>query len=139
MDKSSGAVRHDKVVRMDEQAKRDCPDCGAKAGHLHKDGCDVERCPECGGQMQSCGCDVQANGKRLPWSGEWPGDMACREFGWYAKFVPGQGWQPCSKDDPQARPDINRLVSEAVWSKEQGRFVLSGDAGGQGGSSGTGE
>jgi len=34
-----------------------CHDCGIinKKGHLHKLGCDVERCPKCGRQLISCG------------------------------------------------------------------------------------
>jgi hypothetical protein len=102
---------------------RNCHDCGARPGALHEPDCDVERCPACGGQFISCGCPRHRKRRRLYWTGEWPGEAECREFGWYCKLVPGTGWMSCGADDPQAEPDINRLRREAVWDPRAGRFV----------------
>lgn len=33
-----------------------CHDCGIREGELHKPGCDMERCPFCGGQLLGCSC-----------------------------------------------------------------------------------
>lgn len=33
-----------------------CHDCLATKGQLHDPGCDVERCPKCGGQAICCEC-----------------------------------------------------------------------------------
>ena len=48
-----------------------CFDCGVAAGGLHHVGCDVQRCPSCGGQMMTCECRFDEDG---------PGDVD--EDGW---------------------------------------------------------
>ena len=40
-----------------------CHDCGIlnSAGNYHHFGCDMERCPKCGGQLISCGCFAKSD------------------------------------------------------------------------------
>jgi hypothetical protein len=52
---------------------------------------------------------------RMPWTGLWPGAAERREFGWYARMVPGTGWVTCSADGLDAIADLNRLHVEANW------------------------
>src|SRR5262249_30050280 len=102
-----------------------CWDCGALPGSPHERGCFVEQCAYCGGQAVSCCCrgSRRARKVRLPWSGEYPGLAECREFGWYARAVPG-GWEPCGPDDPGSQGDLNRLHGkEAEWDSAQMSFI----------------
>jgi len=41
-----------------------CGDCGAVKGEYHVPGCDVESCPECGGQMIGCECSPSKKAKK---------------------------------------------------------------------------
>ena len=43
-----------------------CPHCGAKPGELHELGCGVEGCPQCGGQLLSCGHSLPGDAQSPP-------------------------------------------------------------------------
>jgi hypothetical protein len=102
-----------------------CPDCGVPVGALHILGCDVERCPLCGMQMLGCDCDPKKlrSCSRLRWSGVGPGVAECREWGWFARLVPGSsGWSRCGPEEEGATEDLNRLYAEARWDPERGQW-----------------
>jgi hypothetical protein len=111
-----------------------CPACKVAPGQHHETGCDVEVCPECGGQLISCGC-ISRTGcapwhekwfdRLIPWTGKWPGVAETMEFGWYCRRNPdGPGYLSCDPDHPQALPDLNRLCTEARWDAKKQRYVL---------------
>ena len=103
-----------------------CPECCVTIGMPHVNGCDVERCPECGRQKISCDCDVQ-NSSTLPaivWSGFWPGELECFEYGLFCVFKNGSGWVKCAADFPGASADINTLFSCGHWDKKALRWVM---------------
>ena len=105
--------------------RQKCPDCGVNIGELHKSSCDIETCPDCGGQMLSCDC---AHGvtqyPRIPWMGERPATIACRKLNWYAKTVREiLGWVSCDKEDTGATEDLNRLYVATVWDPAQQTYI----------------
>jgi hypothetical protein len=105
-----------------------CPDCGAEPGGEHNGGCDVERCPACGGQFLFCGCDDRDEIPREPWSGIWPGVLECREYGLWARRNPdGPGYIPCGPDDPGAGEDLNTLAAAGTWNREKQRFEMKAE------------
>lgn len=124
---------------------RQCPDCGVVPGKRHEEGCDVARCVICGQQQLQCDPEEEhgLTGPDLPpmqtWTGEWPGEAECREWGWWARWtefsgygrddVPDTGsFVECAPDHPHAYPNLSRLASAAAlgkitWSRERERYV----------------
>jgi hypothetical protein len=81
-------------------------------------------CPHCKETIATCTNEAVNRIEFIPWSGIWPGVEECQEFGWYAKFKPGEGgWIRCDKDDPEGSEDLNRLCVEAKWDREKQRMV----------------
>lgn len=113
-----------------------CPGCGASIGSQHLEGCDVARCVSTGGQFFVCGGQVheyrgrsygEHDGSCEPdrWTGLWPGTAEAIEYGWYARFSPGSGWQQTTADDPEGAPDLNRVAVSCHWDPQQQRYVRS--------------
>lgn len=114
-----------------------CPDCQVGIGEQHSDGCDVARCLAYGGQRLMCSpgarpvvrlvaglpdLDWEVDGHdcgRDVWSGMWPGEQECREFGWFAVGPP---WVSCVAGMPGAVPDLNRLHRDAQWDPQAMRW-----------------
>lgn len=83
---------------------KNCHDCGAAPGNFHIPGCDVERCPRCGGQSISCNCiyevcgiDVDTMEEKHPeiYTGGATEEMEAKwEAEWGAKRLPWTGMWP---------------------------------------------
>lgn len=90
-----------------------CHDCDVPPGIPHASGCDVARCLWDGGQRLQCemfGVDSPIHNCGLDiWTGMWPGEMECFEFG----FI---------REDGGA--DLNKLLMTASWDRRQQTWVL---------------
>jgi len=108
-------------MRFGQKKPGCCPDCACEQGNSHKGGCDIECCPECGGQRLTCGHITDL--PDLPWTGEFPGIAEAREFGLFCYW--DKHWLVCSADHPQAQPDLNSLYSLCTWDKESRTWKMT--------------
>ncbi|MFD8980918.1 YgjP-like metallopeptidase domain-containing protein [Streptomyces sp. NPDC059564] len=98
-----------------------CPKCHAHPGNLHTNWCDLARCAFTG--FQRSGCQHPSTICLTLWTGRWPGEEECEEYGFYYQPVDGFR-EPCNADDEGAEPDLNRLYTECVWDPGQQRMIL---------------
>ena len=111
-----------------------CGDCGVKPGKPHKPGCDVERCPKCGGQLISCDCfritgkmnedgeeyfDIVEFSKYEPeiWTGIMyeKEKLYCEKHNLYCYWGPDfgeKGWVRCDINHPGAIHDLNTAIPQ---------------------------
>jgi len=115
----------DKHLQRESSTPDHCPSCGVAIGETHRSNCNITPCPNCGRNFYQCGCEW-AEVKSLPsvrWSGENLVLSACRQFGLYGRWLES-GFEPCSKNDPGAEEDVERLYREGSWDKAQQKWVI---------------
>ena len=116
-----------------------CHDCGVVKGMFHMEGCDVEACPRCFGQLLSCGCawnegppetdirplDVQVEEARR-WAERMPEPRPVERLTETEKEAAGQGGAPVAP--PLARsPTRSRLSrSRPSLSPEESSALRTG-------------
>lgn len=68
-----------------------------------------------GPDAHDCGEDV--------WTGEWPGVEDAIRLGFWCTDPARPPMRSCPPDYPGASPDLNRLLIEAEWDREQKQWV----------------
>ncbi len=107
--------------------------CGAAIDEQHHDWCDIARCAATGQQLIQCaGEEHEYKGRTYGehegacesdrWTGFYPGTLEAVERGWFSVFHGLRGWVRCGPDDPDARPDLNRVHSELHWNPATQRY-----------------
>lgn len=99
-----------KSVRM----LAECPDCGAKPGRPHKDGCDVERCSVCGEQRLGCRC-TDHDKQFARWTGLWPGRAEADALGMSLNTLEASGGAKIFFVKPTFTPDEESPAEDAVY------------------------
>ena len=77
---------------LDENANK-CRDCGVVEGAFHNPGCDIERCPFCGGQLVSCNC------MNKHFNIDYDEDLSSDQLGKWNKLLKEKGLIPYGKEN----------------------------------------
>lgn len=130
-----------------------CGSCGVGPGSRHVYGCDIERCPRCGGQWVACDCiyivcgldpasleethrDVYENGPTDEMEAKWDAEWGEKRMPWMGEH-PGAaecreygfwciwhwGWCSVRAGTLGATEDLNRLYTECTWDAAQQKMV----------------
>lgn len=70
--------------------------------------------------------DALWDGRRIPWSGEYPGCAECREYGFWCIWDERKGWLRVEPVAPGATEDLNRLAMMTDWDVDRQKYVLRG-------------
>ena len=113
-----------------EQGRPDCHDCGAQAGGIHDDGCDVARCLHTGQQRLACRMFGPLLGQephdcgRDAWLGYDPDQRQAALHGLWVYCPPYGSPVRCDADHPGAISDVTRLMRNGMWDRERKTWML---------------
>jgi len=54
--------------------------------------------------------------------GDYPGATEAIERNWFVRLIEGKGWVSCASNEPQAMPDLNRVMIELKWNTQSEKF-----------------
>jgi hypothetical protein len=110
--------------------KHDCYGCGATEGQVHDEDCDHAQCALSGEQYIQCDEREHPDEECRPttWAGSGSEELACEEYGWYAIFVPREGFMPCEPTAEGAECDLNRVRLACDWDRQAQRWVRRTDS-----------
>lgn len=106
----------------------DCPDqdCPATIGQRHGTECSIAICLDSGIQRKLCTVDTAADrthgcGEQR-WTGYPPGSVEAAAHGLWVRPAtaddqPHTGWIPCEPGEPDAVPDLDRVMRAGQWNR----------------------